>query len=155
MSTIDDHPRGADSVVMSLLKRSLFLLIVLVLCGFILGAIAFSRDGHAGLSASNTALLTSVVGGWLALLVGDFLGWLLSKEVAAFAHAVFGMLVRASVSLAVCAVAYGFQFSVSEHGLVFYVLAFYMVTLTVETGFSVRQLSTVDFVASDSAKGQA
>lgn len=154
MTTVDQHPPSGRAE-MSLLGRSFVLLLILGVCQLLLGSLAFSLAGRSGLWASLVAFLTSVVGGWMALLVVDFLGWLLRDEAAAFAPAVFGMLVRGGVSLSVCAIAYGFRFSVSQQGLAFYVLAFYMVTLAVETGFAVRQFSEMNFRARHTAKGQA
>lgn len=132
----------------SLFKRSAYLLLCLLMLEIPLGGIAFSLGGLAGLTASLVALLSCVAGGFIALVVGDVLGAILVDEVAAFAHCVFGMLVRAAVGLSVCAVAYGFKFSVSEHGLVYYVLVFYMMTLAVETVFAVRQFGASELAVS-------
>jgi hypothetical protein len=138
---------------LSLLKRSSILLACLFLVEILLGGLAFAIDGSAGLSASLFALFSCVVGGLLALLVGDALVAILAEEVASFAQAVFGMLVRAAFGLGVCMIAYGFGLSVSEKGLAFYVLAFYMVTLTVETGFAVRQFGRSGLAVSPRVEG--
>ena len=124
---------------MSLLKRCLILVACLTILEILLGAIALLLDGTNGLFATLVALLSSFVGGFLALVLGDVTARRLREEMVAFAQAVSGMFVRATVGLVVCGVAYGFSLPVSNNGLVYYVLAFYMLTLAVETWFLVSQ----------------
>ena len=99
------------------------------------------------------ALLTCVFGGCLALACGDFFCWLLHKQFAGFAQAVFGMMIRGGVSLGACALVYGFGLPASQHGFVFYVLVFYMITLSLETVMAVRQFSD-GFAVTESAGEQ-
>lgn len=135
----------------SFLKRSLGLLIALLGAQVLLGSLALATGSTGSLLASFAALLTSIAGGCIALMMGDFLCWLLHQQFAGFAQAVCGMLVRASVSLGACAVVYGFSLGPAQHGFVFFVLVYYMVTLTVETVFAVRQFSEAEGYVTDSA----
>lgn len=124
---------------MSLLKRSLFLLACLALLEVLLGGVGLFLDGARGLSATLIALFSSLFGGFVALVISDMMAKRLRDEMVAFAQAVSGMFVRVTVGLVVYAVAYGFKLPISGNGLVYYLLAFYMLTLAVETGFLVWQ----------------
>lgn len=150
-----DEPLRYGLPKWSLLKRFFLLLLILALLEIPLGLLAFSVDGWPGVSASMAALLSCLIGGWVALAVCDFLTWLLKDEFAAFAGVVAGMLIRAGIGLAVCALAYGLRLPAARHGLVFYVLAFYMLALAVESWFAIRRFSDMEVVALSTGKEQA
>lgn len=139
MATRDSEMVRDPQTGLSIFRRGAVLILFLLLLEVPIGATAFFIEGTGGLWASLVAMIACGVGGLLALVLCDLLAVTLRDELVAFAQAVSGMLGRAAIGLGVCAIGYGLALPVSESGLAFYVLAFYMLTLAVETAFLVQE----------------
>ena len=97
--------------------------------------VAFIARDRAGATSAAVALVTCLVSGLLALgLVRLFRG-----PNGVVPQVLLGMLPRMGIPLAVCMLVHLQGGAVADAGFVYYVLAFYFVTLVVETVLQVGE----------------
>ena len=120
------------------LGRTAVLTASVTLLGFLLAPLAFRLSGWDGLAAVAVAAGLCWLGGELALLIGG----LLVGPAAAMHAMVLGMLARMAVPLLGGAVLHLSSPLLSSAGMVFYLLAFYMLTLVVEAALTLGQVAT-------------
>ena len=113
---------------------------VTLLATVVLGYAAISpvaawTQGMLGLWAAAVAALICLAAGMMAL--GLIEGLSASNPLAS---ALGGMTLRMVVPLSAVAAVYWWDGPLAETGMVFYVLAFYMITLAVETYLAVRKV---------------
>ncbi|MHB0955307.1 MAG: hypothetical protein ACYC6N_01170 [Pirellulaceae bacterium] len=108
---------------------------VLILLGFLLGSaavvipVACAVRQQAGIISALVAWVTCFVSGWMAL----HLARLFKGPRNVVPQVLLGMLPRMGIPLGVCMIVYLRGGSIAEAGFVYYILAFYFVTLVVET----------------------
>jgi hypothetical protein len=113
----------------------------LILLGALLGSavvvipVAYMARERAGATSAAVALVTCLVSGLLALgLVRLFRG---PNNVVP--QVLLGMLPRMGIPLAVCMMVHLRGGAIADAGFVYYILAFYFVTLVVETVLQVGE----------------
>lgn len=128
MSTEELSSNSAPATPVSLLRG------LLVLFGALLGAaaialpVAFQLSRFDGLAAASIAWVVCLVSGGAA----QFLGGLFARPQEALFRVLFGMGLRMGVPLVVCLIVQLNVALLAEAGFVFYLMAFYFVTLAVE-----------------------
>lgn len=109
----------------------------LVLSAGLLTPMGWLTRAAAGVWSVWLAAATCLVAGWLSQALGR---WLAGPEY--LLHRVCtSMLARMAVALAACMVVYAQGGMLVEGGFVYYVLVFYLITLTVETGVWLGRLA--------------
>ncbi len=111
--------------------------LALLVCFALLGPISFHLAGSSGLLASALAAGLCALCYALAALVGS----VLDEPDQLIARVLLSMLIRMGVPLAFCFVLYFRPGPLTQAGFVYYLLAFYMAGLLVDTLFSVVQLN--------------
>ena len=111
-------------------------LIASVLLGYIaIAPVAVWTQGTPGLWSAAVAALICLVAGMMALGLVERL-----STRNPLASLLGGMAVRMVVPLSAIAAVYSWGGPLAETGMVFYVLAFYMITLAAETYWAVRKV---------------
>jgi hypothetical protein len=128
------------SPVRGYLHPALALAGVLFAVALLLTPFAASRSGSAGLGGLAVAGLVCLFAGWIA----EAIAFALAGRVAPVGIMLLGMAVRVLPPLAICVglLATG-QSGRSHLPFISYLLAFYLVTLTLETYTAVRRLSPI------------
>ena len=116
--------------------RGAQLLIVIATSYLALAPLAYALGGGTGLLASAIAAVVCLLAGAGALVVGNLFPGPQSVAIGALA----GMLVRMAAPLLFVVIVYSQGGPLVEAGLVFYLLAYYLITLAAETWMSVRLL---------------
>jgi hypothetical protein len=111
-------------------------LLATVLLGYAaISPVAAWTQGMPGLWAAAVAALICLAAGMMALGLIERL-----SASNPLASALGGMTLRMVVPLSAVAAVYWWDGPLTETGMVFYVLAFYMITLAVETYLAVRKV---------------
>jgi hypothetical protein len=111
-------------------------LLATVLLGYAaISPVAAWTQGTPGLWAAAVAALICLAAGMMALGLIERL-----SASNPLASALGGMTLRMVVPLSAVAAVYWWDGPLTETGMVFYVLAFYMITLAVETYLAVRKV---------------
>ena len=116
------RPRGLPASVAMLSA-------VLAVSYLVLAPFAYRLQGGSGLSAAAVAAVVCLVSAIGGMLLSQCLG----GPNHAIAGVLSGMMLRMGLPLAVCMIVYLQSGALAEAGFVFYVLAFYLVTLAIDT----------------------
>lgn len=116
----------------------------IVLAGVLLvwlacAAVGFELNGLAGIGAASAAALVFAVCGSVSQAIGDRL----QQQGKALAALGVGMALRTGVPLAIGLFWKVTDSVLAQAGVVYYLLAFYLVTLAVETVLAVSQLRRI------------
>lgn len=99
--------------------------------------VAYMARDRAGATSAAVALVTCLVSGLLALALG--LVRLFRGPNNVVPQVLLGMLPRMGIPLAVCMLVHLQGGAIADAGFVYYILAFYFVTLVVETVLQVGE----------------
>ncbi len=129
----DTDAFGARSTVRrwtgSELGRTLILIGSLLATAIPAFAVAYALNGWLACAATAAALVTCLAGGLLSMLLVQ----LVRDPQQVVPRVLLGMFPRTGIPLLVCMAAYLRGGPLVEVGFVYYIMAFYFVTLTVET----------------------
>jgi len=117
--------------------RAVILLGVVALAGAGCAAVANSLFGMPGVVAAAYSTFVSAAFGLMSLVVGD---WLIARKKVLAAMGV-GMMVRTVPPLALALYWHESQGALAQAGIVYYMLALYLVVLLTETLMTVGQLN--------------
>ena len=106
--------------------------------GAVAAAIGHAVSGWAGVASAGLALAISLFSGVLALALSI---WCRLPELVVY-QVLLGMLPRMGIPLGSCMIVALLGGPLAEAGFVFYIMAFYFVTLAVETFLVVGHLSS-------------
>jgi hypothetical protein len=121
----------------SLAAQAMWLLGSVACLYLLLAPLAYSLHGTDALIASAVAAAICVFGSLGALIAMQFL----KGPAMLIGGVVLGMFLRMTVPLVFCMIVYLQPGFLTRAGMVFYVLAFYMVTLTVDAAITALRVS--------------
>jgi hypothetical protein len=128
----------SESSRTSFWRSSLLLTGCVVVGGLALAPFAFSKTGSAGLGGVALAGAITLVCG----LVTEGAAFLLGRQTSPLVTMLLGMGIRMAPPLGICLYLAAQGARGREHlAFIVYLLAFYLVTLALETWFSVRRLN--------------
>jgi hypothetical protein len=121
---------------LGLVAQAMFVAAALLFAGLLLAPLAYTASGRLGLSVE---LLAAVVC-WLGALFSLSISALIRGGVSVMNRLALGMTARAMVPLVLGVGLHHKHADLAGAGLIFYVLAFYMVTLAADTVLLVAQV---------------
>ncbi len=116
-------------VTETLKGRTIVLWGLLVVTGAVVIPLAYLWRGWEGLASASVAWLVNLAGGLAAL----WFSHMLREPAQVVAQVLAGMFLRMGIPLAACMVVYLRGGMLADAGFVYYIMAFYFVTLAVET----------------------
>lgn len=129
-------------------RRATILVAALILAASVAASFAWRVNGMAGLLAVLVAGSACLVCGVLALIAHEFL----QKPQLVMYQVLATMALRMGIPLGLCLIFHVQRGSLAEAGIVYYLLAFYLVTLVVETLLAVVTRASQPGMPSRSAK---
>jgi hypothetical protein len=129
---------GAKALQTSCLNSALLVTAVLLVVALLIAPFASGRSGSGGLGGLTIAVAICLSTAWVSELVAA----LLVRHASPLAMMALGMVIRMVPPLAVCVWLAARGISGRDHlAFIFYLLAFYLVTLFLETWSSVARIS--------------
>ncbi len=122
---------------LGLTGRCLLLALLILAALAVIGPLAAMLFGSLGFSAAVVA----AVAVWFAAAAGNITNELFASRGQSAAGILVGMMMRMIFPLVMCLVVQLNDGKLAESGFVFYVLAFYLVVLPLDTGLAVLRMS--------------
>lgn len=127
---IDAGKRGGDVRAGSGLRHPVLVLTsALLVVGTVVAAVGYAVSGWVGVGSAALALAISLFSGLMALALSV---WCRSPELVVY-QVLLGMLPRMGIPLGACMIVMLQGGPLAQAGFVFYIMAFYFVTLALET----------------------